>query len=92
MSGDIGETFVDYALVQDVEKAHNAGVFEDMGVDGEDEQRYISELKRRVTAFDEKSVYVAIKVFVTHHWDTLTKALKYIKKEGENINDNGTDT
>ena len=76
------ESFIDFALCKDIVNAHKAGVFEDMGVPGDDEDRYVSELKRRMKAFDEKSVYVAIKTFVKYHRQTVINALEYIEKEG----------
>ena len=90
MSDGIGETFVNYGLCKDVDEAYEAGVFKDNGIEGEDEDRHLSELERRMKALDEKEVYVTTKTFVTHHWETLKKSLKYLKAketEGENINE-----
>ena len=77
------ESFIDFALCKDIIKAHKAGVFEDMGVEGEEEDRYVSALKRRMRAFDEKSVFVAIRTFVKHQRETVVRTLEYIQKEGE---------
>jgi len=77
-----GDTFVDYGLLKDLESAYRAKVFPDMGVEGEDEERYVSELKRRMTALDEKSVYIAIRAFVDAHRTTVIRSLEYLQKEG----------
>jgi len=78
-----GDTFVNYALCRDLVKAHDAGVFPDMGIDGEDEERHVSELERRLKAFDDKEVYIAVKTFANHHRKTVVKTLEYMQKEGE---------
>ena len=81
----IGDTFINYALLKDLEAAYRAGVFPDMGIEDEDEERYVSELERRMIACDEKSVYIAIKSFVAEHRQTVIKTLEYLQhKEGEN--------
>ena len=77
------ESFIDFALCKDIIKAHKAGVFGDMGVEGDEEDRYVSELKRRMKAFDEKSVFVALRAFVKYHRKTVINTLEYIEKEGE---------
>ena len=77
------ESFIDFALCKDLMKAYKAGAFSDMGVEGEEEDRYVSELKRRMRAFDDKSVYVAIRTFVKYHRETVIRTLEYIQKEGD---------
>lgn len=79
----VGDDFVNYTLLRDIDKAYKAGVFPDKGIDNEDEDRYLSELERRMTALDDKSVYVAIKAFVKHHRKTVVRTLEYMEKEGE---------
>lgn len=79
-----GDTFVNYSLLTDLEGAYRAKVFPDMGIDGEEEERYVSELERRMIALDDKSVYIAVKAFVDTHRATVIKTLEYLqKKEGE---------
>ena len=81
MSYEIGETFVNYSLCEEVHKAHNAGVFEDMGMDSEEEDRHISELERRMNALDEKETFVVIKTLVENHKSTVAKTLIYMEGE-----------
>ena len=77
------DSFIDYGLLKDIEAAYRAKVFPDMGVEDEDEERYVSELDRRMTALDEKSVYVTVRAFVKGHRETLIRAIEHIQKEGE---------
>ena len=81
MTVEIGEAFVDYALCRNVKGAHKAGVFEDMGVEGEEEDRHISELERRMTALDDKETYVVVKTLVENHKRTVAKTLEYMEGE-----------
>ena len=86
MSADYvkGDNFVSYTLLEDLRKAYAAGVFHEMGDISENEDRYVSELERRMMALDEKSTYIAIKALVSQHFDTVVKSLAYLKKqEGE---------
>ena len=82
----IGETAVDYALKKDLIRAYNAGVFPDLGVPGENEDRHVSELEYRISAFDEKETYIAVKTLIKHHKKTFIKTLEYMNKEGEKEN------
>lgn len=77
-----GDTYVNYALLDDIRKAFSARVIDDMGVDSEEEDRHVSELERRMAALDEKETYIAVKTLIATHRDTFKKAVKYIK-EGE---------
>lgn len=79
---DIGETFVNYTLCKDIKKAARAGVI-DMGFDTEEEDRFVSELERRIAAFDDKETYVAIKTLVRNQARTVARTLTYMEKEGE---------
>ena len=79
----VGETFINYALLKDLKKAHKAGVFDEIGDVSEKEDRYVSELERRMTALDSKSVYIALKAFIKNHRDTVIKTLEYLEKEKE---------
>lgn len=79
-----GDAFVNYALCRDLVEAHAAGVFPEMGIEGEDEDRHVSELERRMKALDEKEVYIAVKTFIENHMRTVVRSLEYMqKKEGE---------
>ena len=84
----IGENFVNYALLKDLKKAHKAKVFDDMGDDSEQEDRFVSELERRMAALDEKETYIAVKTFVDHHRETVIKTLEYLNRKGS---ENATD-
>lgn len=86
----IGDNFVNYALCTDLKKAHKAGVFEEMGIESEQEDRYVSELERRMKALDAKSVYIAVKSFAEEHRETVIRTLEYLddqqrqkQREGE---------
>ena len=70
------KTAVDYALLKDLEQAHDAGVFNDMGVDNDNEKLHVSELEYRVSAFDEKETYITVKTLVNHHRKTVVKTLE----------------
>lgn len=83
----IGDTFVDYELCRYLEKAHKAGVFENMGIQGENEDRHVSELDRRMRALDEKEVFITVKAIVENNWETFAKTIIFLKKEGEKNND-----
>ena len=85
---EVGETFVNYKLGEEIDRAYEAGVFPDKGIENEDEDRHVSELERRMTALDEKEVFITVKTFVEHHFATLSKTLKYMRnKEGEHFNE-----
>lgn len=77
----IGENFVNYSLLKDLKKAHKAGVFEDMGDDSEQEDRFVSELERRMAALDEKETYIVVKTLVNHHRNTVIKTLEYLDEQ-----------
>jgi len=77
------KTAVDYALLKDLKKAHKAGVFEDIGVDNENEKLHVSELEYRLEAFDEKETYIAVKTLVRQHRKTVVNTLEYLNKEKE---------
>ena len=81
---NVGETAVDYSLCEELEEAYKAGVFDDMGVPGENEDRHVSLLEYLMIPLDDKETYVVTKTLVTHHWDTFKKTLEYLeRKEGE---------
>jgi len=73
------KTSVDYALLKDIERAHRAGVFPDMGVNNDNEKLHVSELEYRIMAFDEKETYIAIKTLVDHHRKTVARTLEYLE-------------
>ena len=84
MSANIGETLIDYALIEDLDGAYEAGVFSDKGIAGENEDRHCSELSRRVAVLDEKETYIAVKALVTNHWETFSKSIQYLERKGSN--------
>lgn len=80
----IGETLIDYQLLKILDQAEAAGVYKDIAVKGENENRYVSELAARMTALDPKSVFIALMMFVGNHPKTVMKTFEYLeKKEGE---------
>ena len=79
---DVGETKIDYGLKKDLEDAERAGVFVDMGVPGENEDRHVSELGRRMNALDEKETYITVRALVMNHWETFSKSIQYLKRKG----------
>ena len=79
---NIGETLIDYTLCEDLVDAEKAGVFTDLSVPGENEDRHVSELGRRMIALDEKETYLTIKTLIENHWETFVKTIHYLKKEG----------
>lgn len=83
MSADVGETLIDYTLKDNLKDAWNAGVFDDNGCPGENEDRHCSELSRRVSVFDEKETYIAIRALVMNHWETFSKSIQFLKGRGE---------
>lgn len=83
MTAEIGETFVNYALCRNIKDAAKAGVFE-LGIDSEEEDRFVSELERRLKAFDEKETYIAVKTLVNTHRNTFIKTLEYMEGERKN--------
>lgn len=83
MSAAVGDTFVDYALAKDVKGASEAGIF-DMGIDSEEEDRHISELERRVAAFDGKEIYITIKTIIENNWETFSKSIQYLERGERN--------
>ena len=76
-----GDNFVNYALCKDLVGAHRAGVFPDMGIESAQEDRYVSELERRMKALDEKSVYIAVKSFAEEHRETVIRTLDYLDEQ-----------
>ena len=80
MSVEIGETLIDYDLLKVLDKAEKCGVFKDIAVKGENENRYVSELAARMTALDQKSVFIALVMFVGNHKETVVKTLDYLNK------------
>lgn len=79
----LGDTFVNYALIKDINRAYQARVFTNMGDLSENEERHVSELERRMAALDDKETYIAIRTLVKHHRKTVVKSLEYMEKEGE---------
>lgn len=82
MSAAVGDTFINYALLDAVRKAYGARVFDEYGDESEAEDRHISELERRLSAFDDKEAFIAVRTLVKYHKDTVKKTIQYIKEEG----------
>ena len=79
---NVGETLIDYTLCEDLVGAEKAGVFVDMSVPGENEDRHVSELGRRMKALDEKETYITVRALVMNHWDTFSKSIQYLERKG----------
>lgn len=80
MITDIGDDFVDYALLEDVMQAYMARVFDEFGIDSEEEDRHLSELSRRMAALDDKETYIVVKILTENHWETFKNSIKYLKE------------
>ena len=75
--------FINYNLINDIDRVVDAGVVGEIGDDSQMEERHISELDRRMAALDEKEAYVVTKALVKYHRETFVKTLEDIEKEGE---------
>lgn len=79
--------FIDYDLVKDIRKAIKAGLFEDVGIEYEEEERHVSELTRIFLAFDDEELFVFIRTLVRSRKEQLVRTLEYMnKQEGTNGN------
>ena len=84
MTGDIGEPFVNFDLMDEIRQAESEGVIHlDVSLDNEYEEPHLSELERRMKPLDEVETYVVTKTLVKYHWQTFTKVLKAIKERGK---------
>ena len=83
MSNKIDGSFINFKLVKELKRAKAEGIIKDDFIDTDKEQCHISELERRLSAFDEAEVYVATKTFIKHHRKSFVKILEYMEKEGE---------
>ena len=77
--------FINYDLMNDIERVVDAGVIQEVTSDPSFDERHLSELSRIVTAMDEKEIYTVIKAIVKSHRETLVKTLEDIQKEGDNV-------
>lgn len=79
------EPFVNFALMDDVRKAEQAGVIHpNAPLDSEYEENHLSELERRFRALDEVEDFVTIATLVKHNRKLFVKILEYMNnKEGE---------
>lgn len=79
------EPFVNFALMEDVRKAEQAGVIHpNAPLDSEYEENHLSELERRFRALDEVEDFVTIATLVKHNRKLFVKILEYMNnKEGE---------
>ena len=81
ISIEIGEVFVDYGLCDEIDRAYEVGVFEDKGVEGENEDRHLSELNRRMVALDSKEVFVVTRAILENHKETVKRTIKFMEGE-----------
>ena len=82
MGADIGETVIDYALLDELKEAEKAGIFKGIGVPGGNENRHVSELSYRMKALDEKETYITVRALVMSHWETFSKSIQYLERKG----------
>lgn len=81
--------FIDYDLVKDIKKALAAELFEDVGIEYEEEERHVSELSRIILALDDEELFVFVRTLVKHRKEQLVKTLEYMnKQEGEKYEQN----
>lgn len=79
---NIGETFINYFLLKDMDNAEEDGIIPN-GFHTEEEERHISELDRRMSALDARETYVTIKALIKSNRKTFVRTLEYInEKEG----------
>ena len=83
MSNKIDGSFINFKLVKELKRAKAEGIIKEDFIDTDKEQCHISELERRLSAFDEAEVYVATKTFIKHRRKAFVKILEYMEKEGE---------
>ena len=80
---NIGETFINYFLLKDMDNAEEDGIIPN-GFHTEEEERHISELDRRMSALDARETYVTIKALIKSNRKTFVRTLEYInEKEGD---------
>ena len=78
------EPFVNFALMDDVRKAEQAGVIHpNAPLNSEYEENHLSELERRFRALDEVEDFVTIATLVKHNRKLFIKILEYMNKEGD---------
>lgn len=79
------EPFVNFALMNDVRKAEQAGVIHpNASLDNEYEENHLSELERRFRALDEVEDFVTIATLVKHNKKLFVEILEYMNtEEGE---------
>lgn len=74
--------FINYGLMNDIERIVDAGVLNETSADPSFDERHLSELYRMVSAMDEIEIYVVIRSAVENHRETVVNTLEYM--EGEN--------
>ena len=77
MSWDVGP-FINYKLMDDIERIVDAGVMQEVSDDPTYEDRHLSKLYKMVAAMDDLEVYTIIKSAVENHKETVQKSLDYI--------------
>lgn len=73
--------FINYDLMNDIERVIDAGVLNDFVDDKTNDERHLSELYRIVSAMDDKEVYTVIKSIVAHHRLVLVTTLEKLNEE-----------
>lgn len=82
------ESFVNFALMKDIQKAADAGVIRlNAPLDNEYEENHLSELERILRALDEVEDFITVKTLIKYHKDLFIRILEYMNKEGEEEND-----
>ena len=82
---NIGETFINYFLLKDMDNAEEDGIIPN-GFHTEEEERHISELDRRMSALDPRETYVTVNALIKSNRKTFVRTLEYLNKkdkEGE---------
>ena len=80
MGIEIGETLIDYLLLNDIEKAVKAKVIK-RGDVSENENRNVSLLDELMKPLDDKEVFVVVRNLVKYHRKDLIRVLEYMNKQ-----------
>lgn len=70
--------FINYKLIDDIERIVDAGVLKEVTDDPIYGDRHLSQLYKMVQAMDEDEIYTIIKSAVDNHRETVQKSLDYI--------------
>ena len=75
------DNHVNYGMKKELERVVDAGVIGEIGNDSEIEDRHIAELIQRISALDDKEVYVVTKSLVKYHRHMFIKTLDLMEGE-----------